>query len=94
MWIKQKMELIRKVGLFGLRDLRKLAPIGDLDYANGWSSSLFKKSWVNSKLPIAIMEAAREQGFKFECISYNNRGTDTHYCCQELGLHYHVDSSD
>lgn len=29
---KEKMELTRKIGLFGLSDLRKLAPIGDLGY--------------------------------------------------------------
>lgn len=28
-----KKELVRKIGLFGLSDLRKLAPIGDLGYA-------------------------------------------------------------
>ena len=33
---ERKLELTRKIGLFGLSDLRKLAPIGDLGYANGW----------------------------------------------------------
>ena len=31
-----KKELSKKIGLFGLSDLRRLAPIGDLGYANGW----------------------------------------------------------
>lgn len=31
-----KKDLTRKISLFGLSDLRKLAPIGDLGYANGW----------------------------------------------------------
>ena len=32
---EQEMELVRKFSLFGLSDLNKLAPIGDLGYANG-----------------------------------------------------------
>lgn len=32
----EKWELSRNVGLFGLSDLRKLSPIGDLGYENGW----------------------------------------------------------
>lgn len=32
---EQEMELVRKVGLLGLKDLNKLAPIGDLGYMNG-----------------------------------------------------------
>ena len=31
------MDLYRKVSLFGLSDLRKLAPIGDIGYLNGIS---------------------------------------------------------
>lgn len=37
----EKWELSRKVGLFGLDDLRKLAPIGDLGYENGWYPPFF-----------------------------------------------------
>ena len=32
---EQKLELTRKIGIFGLSDLRKIAPIGDLGYENG-----------------------------------------------------------
>ena len=37
---ERKLELTRKIGLFGLSDLRKLAPIGDLGYANGCTARL------------------------------------------------------
>lgn len=95
MHYKTKEELIRKIGLLGTKDLRKIAPIGDIGYANGWYPPFFwKTTWADTEMPKMIIEAAYEQGFKFEIISYNHRGTDTHYYCAELGLHYHVDSSD
>ena len=96
---EQEMELVRKVGLFGLSDLNKLAPIGDLDYMNGWYPPFFwEVHWANTELPRMIYEAYCEQ-FK-----YNNwtekghstgyRGTDHHTYCPELGLRWSVDSSD
>lgn len=97
MHYKTREELVRKIGLFGLRDLSKLAPIGDLGYANGWDPcGLFptQGTFMNGGLERCIYNAACQQGYKFTCIGYNNRGTDTHYYCEELGLHYHIDSSD
>ena len=91
-----KKELIRKIGLFGLRDLRKLAPIGDLGYANGWYwNPSGEKGFMYGEMEIAILNAFREQGFKFDKgYSSGYRGTDHHSICTELGLRYSVDSSD
>ena len=91
-----KKELIRKIGLFGLSDLRKLAPIGDLGYANGWYwNPSGEKGFMYGEMEIAILNAFREQGFKFDKgYSSGYRGTDHHSICTELGLRYSVDSSD
>jgi len=97
MYYKAKEELVRKVGLFGLEDVKKLAPIGDLGYMNGWyPCSLIPGmgSFMKGGMERAIYEAASEQGYRFECISHNERGTDTVYHCKELKMTYHVDSSD
>ena len=91
-----KKDLTRKIGLFGLGDLRKLAPIGDLGYANGWYWNFEGESgWFYGEMEKAIMEAFREQGFKFDK-GYDSgyRRTDHHYICTELGLRYSVDSGD
>jgi hypothetical protein len=91
-----KKELVRKIGLFGLSDLRKLAPIGDLGYANGWYwNPSGEKGFMYGEMEIAILKAFREQGFKFDKgYSSGYRGTDHHSTCTELGLRYSVDSSD
>lgn len=97
MYIKQKMELVRKVGVLGLSDVRKLAPIGDLGYANGWyPQSYFPQmgTFMRGGLERLIYEAAREQGFVFEMISHRETGSDTVYYNKELDMTYHVDSSD
>jgi len=97
MFYKDKEELLRKVGLMGLRDVKMLAPIGDLGYANGWyPCSLLPKlgTFMHGGLERAVYDAVREQGYSFKCVSYNHRGTDTVYHCEELGMTYHVDSSD
>ena len=92
-----KKDLVRKVGLMGLRDVRKLAPIGDLGYANGWYPCGLlptKGTFMDGGLERCIYEAACEQGFTFECTSHRETGVDTCYYCKELGMKYHVDSSD
>lgn len=91
MSIEEKMELVRKVGLFGLKDLRKIAPIGDLGYANCWFGS---KEFMKGGLENAIYRAAKEQGFKFEGRCTGWRCTDNYYYCRELGMSYGVDSGD
>lgn len=91
-----KKELVRKIGLFGLGDLRKLAPIGDLGYANGWYwNPSGVKGFMYGGMEIAIMEAFRAQGFRCDkSYSSGYRGTDHHSHCTELNLSYSVDSSD
>jgi hypothetical protein len=92
-----KKDLVRKVGLIGLRDVRKLAPIGDLGYANGWYPCGLlptQGTFMDGGLERCIYEEACEQGFTFECTSHRETGVDTCYYCKELGMKYHVDSSD
>jgi hypothetical protein len=91
-----KKKLTRKIGLFGLSDLRKLASIGDLGYANDWDWNLYgEEGWFYGEMEKAIMDAFHQQGFKFDK-GYDSgyRRTDHHYICTELGLSYSVDSSD
>lgn len=92
-----KKRLVRNIGLFGLSDLRKLAPIGDLGYANGWSPTFRDdlEGWMYGEMEQSIMQAFREQGFKFDKgYSSGYRGTDHHSICTELSLSYSVDSGD
>ena len=93
----QKLELSRKIGLFGLKDLRKLAPIGDLGYANGWNT-YYGKGWMFGDMEEAIVKAFYEQrekfGFTCEGTSTGYRRTDHHTYCKELGLRWSVDSGD
>ena len=94
---KDKLELTRKIGLFGLSDLRKIAPIGDLGYANGWYPPFGNGQWMNGGLERAILNAFYEQrdafGFKTDGYSSGWAGTDHHTYCKELGLSWSVDSS-
>ena len=95
---KEKLKLSMKIGLFGLSDLRKLAPIGDLGYANGWYSPFGDGSWMRGGMERAIYNAYCEQYKKFgyKDTSYDSgyRRTDHHTYCEELGLKWSVDSSD
>lgn len=96
---KDKLELTRKIGVFGLSDLRKIAPIGDLGYANGWYWNWSgKKGWMYGEMEKAIMKAFNEQqkkyGWVVEGYSSGYRRTDHHSFCKELGLSWSVDSSD
>ena len=80
-----KQELMEKVERFGLSDLRKLAPIGDLWYANGWKPDGIERQ---------IMNEFHKQGFTFD--KQSDRGwarTDHISQCTELGLTVRVDSS-
>lgn len=90
---KEILELTRKIGLFGLNDLRKIAPIGDLWYANGW-----EKAWMNGGMEKAIVKAFHQQrekfGFETKTYSSGYRNTDHHTECKELGLRWSVDSGD
>lgn len=96
---EQQMELIRKVGVLGLKDLNKLAPIGDLGYMNGWYPPFFwKVTWASTELPKLIYKAFEEQrkynNWTVEGHSTGYRRTDHHRYCPELGLRWSVDSGD
>ena len=94
---KDKLELTKKLGIFGLSDLRRIAPIGNLGYMNGWYGH-GKGAWMNGGLERSIMRAFNEQrekfGFKTEGHSTGYRQTDHHTYCSELGLSWSVDSGD
>lgn len=91
-----KMDLVRKVGLFGLKDLNKLAPIGDLGYLN--AISYYRGDFLRSGLIEAIMDAFWEQkeknGWTVEGGNTKWRCTDHWSYCPELGLRWSVDSGD
>ena len=96
---EQEMELVRKVGLMGLTDLNKLAPIGDLGYMNGWYPPFFGEvRWAETELPRLIYKAYMEQkehnSWTEEGHSTGYRCTDHHFYCPELGLSWSVDSGD
>ena len=96
MYYKLKNELLRKVGLLGVGDVKRLAPIGDLGYANGWyPCGIFptQGTFMDGGLERLVYEAACDQGYRFECISHNERGTDTVYYCKDLDFTFHQDSS-
>ena len=79
------LSLQREIEEKGLSDLRQLAPIGDLWFANGWAPD---------GIEYQIMDAFHQQGFKFDKhITHGYRRTHHEYFCSELGLRYHVDSS-
>jgi len=93
---EQRMQLVRKIGLFGLTDLNKLAPIGDLGYLN--AVDFYRGSYPMSGMINDIMKAFYEQKQKnnwtVECRSSRWRNTDNSYHCPELGLYWQVDSGD
>ena len=94
-----------KVGVFGLGDLRKLAPIGDIGYLNGID---FYKRWNKDERSFVkfcrttllewIMDAFHDQrekfGYTVQGHSTGYRQTDHHSYCPELGLRWSVDSGD
>ena len=66
------------------------------DYANGWYwNPSGKKGWFYGDMEKSVMDAFREQEFKFDKgYSSGYRNTDHHYYCTELKMSYSVDSSD
>jgi len=96
MSIEQLQELARKVEQFGLDDLSKLAPIGDLGYLN--AISYYRGDPLRSELIDNIMKAFYEQynahGWTVESKSSKWRNTDNSYYCPELKLYWQIDSGD
>lgn len=95
---KRKLELTRKIGLFGLGDLRKIAPIGDLGYMNGWYPPFGSGAWMSGGLERSIYKAFCEQkekfGWKVDGGDTKWRCTDHWFHCPELSLSWQVDSGD
>ena len=93
---QQRMELAKKIVLLGTMDLNKLAPIGDLGYLNDIET--YQGDFLLSTIPDAIIRAFYEQKAKncwtLQTSDSGYRGTDHHSHCPELGLSWHVDSSD
>ena len=86
---EKKLELAKKVEKYGLDDLRKLAPIGDLWYMNGWEKGGLEYAIYN-----AFWEQKEKFGYELEGHSSGYRMTDHHSYCKELGLRWSVDSGD
>ena len=91
MTTQQKLELTRRIGLFGLSDLRKIAPIGGIGWVNFMRPGL---PWMCGGLETAIYDALMMQrkkivGIERECgrCMYT---TEFH----EIGLTVSIDSSD
>ena len=95
--------LLCKVGVLGLDDLRKLAPIGDIGYLNGIEfhksydrdgMHKFCRTTLLSWIMCAFDEQREKFGYSVEGYSSGYRGTDHHSYCPELGLRWSVDSGD
>ena len=95
------MDLYRKVGLFGLNDLNRIAPIGDIGYLNGidfygrYYGGTFK-GFLRSTLVDWVYKAYCDQYKKWgwtETASKSGRCIHD-YHCPELGFSYGIDSSD
>ena len=91
MTTQQKLELTRRIGLFGLSDLRKIAPIGCIGWVNFMRPGL---PWMRGGLETAIYDALMMQrkrivGIERECgrCMYTTE-------FPEIGLTVSVDSSD
>ena len=88
-------ELLLKVGLFGLQDLRRLAPIGDIGYLNAISYYHdYEHSGLLSDLMKAFYEQQKLYGWTVEGGDTGWRCTDHWAYCSEIGLRWSVDSGD
>ena len=96
---EEKINLLRNVGLFGVQDLRKLAPIGDLGYENGWYPPFFGRTdmcldvWLPKTIMKAFWEQKEEFGYEVDGYSSGYARTDHHSWCKSLSLYWHCDSS-
>ena len=98
----QLMDLYRKVSLFGLSDLRKLSPIGDIGDLNG--ISFYRHYHRGKSFENFLRTDLLEWVYKAYCAQFKRmgwtekdyqRGRCIHeYNCPELGFWYGIDSSD
>ena len=88
-------ELLLKVGLFGLQDLRRLAPIGDIGYLNAIDYYHdYERSGLLKDLMKAFHEQQKKYGWTVKGGDTGWRCTDHWVCCPEIGLSWSVDSGD
>lgn len=88
-------ELLLKVGVFGLQDLRRLAPIGDIGYLNDISYYHdYEHSGLKKDLMKAFYEQREKYGWTVEGGETCWRCTDHWSYCPEIGLRWSVDSGD
>ena len=93
--MRRSRELLLKVGLFGLQDLRRLAPIGDIGYLNDISYYHdYERSGLIRDLMKAFYEQQKKYGWTVEGGSTSWRCTDHWAYCPEIGLSWSVDSGD
>ena len=95
------MDLYRKVSLFGLSDLRKLAPIGDIGDLNGIS---FYRRYNRGTFRGFLRSTLLDWVYKAYCEQFKRMGWTekdyqrgrciNDYWCPELGFGYGIDSSD
>lgn len=98
----QLMDLYRKVSLFGLSDLRKLAPIGDIGYLNGidfyrrWGSCTGFRKFLRTDLLEWVYKAYCEQFKRMVWTEQHHQSGRciNDYWCPEIGFGYGIDSSD
>lgn len=99
---KELMDLYRKVSLYGLSDLRKLAPIGNIGYLNG--IDFYKHYYGGKGFKGFLRTTLLEWVYKAYCEQYKSLGLTERgslsgrcihdYYCPELGFGYGIDSSD
>ena len=93
---EQLKELAQKIEKYGLDDLRKLAPIGDIGYLN--AIDYYRGNFLRSEMIAAIYKAYcaqfKKYGWTEQVTSSRWRNSDNSYYCPEIGLRYSIDSGD
>jgi len=90
MTTQQKLELTRRIGLFGLSDLSKIAPIGNIGWGNFMRPGL---PWMRGGLETAIYDALMMQRMRF--VGFERECGRCMYTTEfpEIGLTVSIDSS-
>ena len=90
MTTQQKLELTRRIGLFGLSDLSKIAPIGNIGWVNFLRPGL---PWMRGGLETAIYDALMMQRMRF--VGFERECGRCMYTTEfpEIGLTVSIDSS-
>ena len=89
--------LLLKVGLFGIQDLNRLAPIGDIGYLKDisyYNGREYEMSGLKRDIMKAFDEQREKNGWTVEGGNTVWRCTDHWSHCPEIGLSWSVDSGD